>query len=158
MTQRRNLSYNKSTKDNFTTVTPTRTTTTTTTSSSGTSSSTGARARSVEATVLHGWYVESCAYYEACFRRHVAPGIRRDIAETIRDGMTGECLNAIMDEAQTAPRPSWAYCMAIVRRCKNAGIMTLEDWQRDRQGRRSEVAYDDGDDFDVKFFELFGER
>ena len=120
----------------------TRTTTTTTSSSStgsssGTSSGTGARARSIEASVLHGWYLDCCEYYAESFRRAPAPSIRRDIATAIKNGMTGECLRAIMDETQTAPRPSWAYCMAILRRCEGSGIKTLEDWQTDRQRREA---------------------
>lgn len=117
-----------------------KTTTTTTTTSSTTGSSTGgtgARARSIEGNVMHGWYVEACEYYADTFRRAPAPGIRRDIAFAIKGGMTGECLTAIMDETMTAPRPSWAYCMAIMRRCQGQGIKTLQDWQRDRQRRES---------------------
>lgn len=106
---------------------------TTTSTTSGTSTSTGARARSIEASVLRGWYNDACGYYVDSFRRAPGPGVRREIAEAIRTGMTAECLMAIMDEAQGAPRPSWAYCLAILRRCQGAGIKTLEDWQRDKE-------------------------
>lgn len=115
----------------------TTTTTTTCTGSGTTTGGTGARARSIEGTVMHGWYLDACDYYADTFRRAPGPGIRRDIAYAIKDGMTGECLSAIMDESQTAPRPSWAYCLAILRRCQAEGIKTLEDWQRDRQRRES---------------------
>lgn len=110
------------------------TTTTTTTSTTGgsTTSSTGARARSIEGNVLHGWYVDVCEYYADTFRREPGPGIRRDIAEAIKAGMTGECFMAIIDESQNAPRPSWAYCMAILRRCQGMGIKTMDDWRTDR--------------------------
>ena len=37
------------------------------------------------------------------------------------------------DEAQRAPRPSWAYCMAIIRRCQRDGLLTLDAWRRDRE-------------------------
>lgn len=178
------MAYYDDYRDNFstgnattTTTLPTRTTTITTsgtsTGSTGSSSSgTGARARSIEASVLHGWYIECCEYYAECFRRAPAPGIRKDIAFAIKNGMTGECLKAIMDETQTAPRPSWAYCMAILRRCEGSGIKTLEDWQEDRRKRDSKKnpalnyaqrEYTDdmfGDDFfynnSKEFDELYG--
>lgn len=138
------------------------TTTTTTISTTGgtTTGGTGARARSIEGNVLHGWYLDACEYYADTFRRAPGPGIRRDIALAIRDGMTGECLCAIMDESQTAPRPSWAYCLAILRRCQAEGIKTLEDWNKDRQRRESarnpalnyaQRAYND-EDFGPDFF------
>ena len=113
-----------------------------------------------QAELLHGWYIECCEYYADSFRRAPTIGIRRDIAMTIREGMTAECLNAIMDETQSAYHPSWYYCMAIVRRCQNEGIRTLDDWQRDRRRRMSERnpalrfnerAYQDGD-FGKDFF------
>lgn len=105
----------------------------TTSTCTGTSSSAGARARSIEANVLRGWYNDACEYFVDNFRRAPGPGVRREIAEAIKSGMTGECLMAIMDEAQGAPRPSWAYCLAILRRCQGAGIKTLEDWQTDKE-------------------------
>ena len=151
------------------TVTGTTSTTTTTTTrepivlsstSTSTSSSTGARARSIEANVLHGWYLDCCEYYADSFRREPAPAIRREIAQTIKDGMTGECLQAIIDETMTAPRPSWAYCRAIINRAKLDGIKTLDDWHRDKQKREgarnpalnyAQRQYQD-DDFGPDFF------
>lgn len=143
---------------------------TSTSSTGSTSSGTGARARSIEASVLHGWYLDCCEYYAECFRRSPAPGIRKDIATTIKNGMTGECLKAIMDETQTAPRPSWAYCMAIVRRCEGSAIKTLEDWQEDRRRReakknpalnyeqRTYTDDDFGEDFFFNFDKFYGEE
>ncbi len=155
---------NENNHDNFVTSTNTTTTTTTTGSTGGTSTGTGARARARarEATpeVKAGWYKDCCLYYADSFRREPAPGIRREIAEAIRGGMTGECLMAIMDETMSAPRPSWAYCRAIMARCAADGIETLEDWNRDRQqrsqSRNPALNYDQrrypDDDFGPDFF------
>lgn len=112
------------------------------------------------ADLLHGWYIDCCDYYADSFRRAPSVGIRRDIAMIIRDGMTAECLNAIMDETQRAFHPSWNYCMAIVKRCQGSGIRTLKDWLQDRAQRMQEQnqalhfnerAYQDGD-FGPDFF------
>ncbi len=140
--------------------TTTTTTTTTSGSTGSTSSSTGARARSIEAKVLHGWYLECCEYYADSYRRAPGPGIRRDIAMAIKGGMTGECLQTIIDESMTAPRPSWAYCLAILRRCQRDGIKTLADWNADRRRREASrnpaLNYDQRqyheDDFGEDFF------
>ena len=119
-----------------------------------------AQTETARAEMLHGWYIDSCEYYADSFRRTPTVSIRRDIAFIIRDGMTAECLKAIMDESQRAAAPSWNYCMAIIRRCKRDGIMTLADWHRDRQRREAEQnsalrfnerAYQDSD-FGPEFF------
>ena len=114
-------------------------------------------------------YLDCCEYYADTFRRAPGPGIRRDIAFAIKDGMTGECLMAIMDEGQTAPRPSWAYTMAILRRCQGAGIKTIEDWRADQQRRQAarnpaldyaQREYTDdmfGEDFFFSYEKVFGE-
>ncbi len=114
---------------------------TTTTSNHHHSTSTGtgahahAHAREAEskAAMLRGQYLDCCEYYVRSFRRAVVPVIQRDIAVRIKDGMTAEVIMAAMDETQTAPRPSWAYCAAILRRCDAEGIRTLNDWQRSKE-------------------------
>lgn len=112
------------------------------------------------ANLLHGWYIDCCDYYADSFRRAPSVGIRRDIAMIIRNGMTAECLNAIMDETQRAFHPSWNYCIAIVKRCQGKGIRTLKDWLQDKAQRMQEQnqalrfnerAYQDGD-FGPDFF------
>lgn len=112
----------------------------------GGTSSTGARAcartREAEATanMLRGQYVDCCQYYTEAFRRAVPVVVQRDIAEHIRDGMTADVIRAAMDETQAAPRPSWAYCRAILRRCDLEGIKTMQQWQeskRQREQRRN---------------------
>lgn len=100
------------------------------------SSTTGARAhartRESHAQMLYGQYKDTCLYYAESFRRSITPVIQRQIADWIKGGITGEVIRMAIDETQMAPRPSWAYCSAILRRCERDGIQTIEDWQRDK--------------------------
>ena len=103
--------------------------------SSAGSSSPGARARAREAEAetraafLHGQYVDCCEYYTQSFRRYIPFVVQRELAERIRNGMSADVIRAAIDETQTAPRPSWAYTQAILRRCDLEDIRTLEDWR-----------------------------
>lgn len=133
------------------------------------STTTGARARtregnevSSEARMKHGMYLDACMYYAESFRRSITPVIQRQLAELIRGGMTGDVIHAAIDETQLAPRPSWAYCSAILRRCENQGIRTLEDWNADKERYRSSInpalnyaqrSYSE-QDFDALYFDL----
>lgn len=101
------------------------------------SSTTGARAhartRESHAQMMYGQYKDACMYYAESFRRSITPFIQRQIAEWIKGGITGEVIQLAIDETQMAPRPSWAYCAAILRRCERDGIKTMEDWHQDKQ-------------------------
>ena len=158
MNENRNTGYDIPTK--------TTTTSTATAGTTGTTgSSTGARARAREAeaaraAMLHGQYVDCCEYYVASFRRHLPAVIQREIATRIRDGMSADVLRAAMDETQRAPRPSWSYCAAILRRCDLEGIKTMEQWRASKEryssSRNPALAYDQRqyteDDFGEDFF------
>lgn len=123
-------------------------------SSTGTTSTTtGARARTNDrvflsaeeerrsrAAILAGWHSDACMYYQDCFDRKITPGVQRDIANALVEGFSLDLLRAIMDETLCAPRPSWAYCLAILRRCERDGLRTLEDWKRDREAWASRKA------------------
>lgn len=108
------------------------------------STTTGARARvrdaqneaDSRADMLYGQYQDVCAYYTDNFKRSITPVIQRQLAELIRDGMTADVIRMAMDETQMAPRPSWAYCAAILRRCERDRILTLGDWMADREWHR----------------------
>lgn len=89
------------------------------------------------AVMLHGWYKECCMYFAENYLKPPAPVARREIAEIIRNGMTAECLKAIMDESQNAPRPSWGYAKAIVKRCEANDVRTLADWRADQARREA---------------------
>lgn len=83
--------------------------------------------------MLHGMYVDCCEYYARAFGRSPAPGIQRELATRIRDGMSAEVLRAAIDDTMMAPRPSWAYMAAILRRCDAEGILTLEQWNTSKE-------------------------
>lgn len=145
------------------------------------SSTTGARARArareeagdqderrIKARIMRGWYEDACVYYQQSFDSKLSPVISRDIAGAIAQGITGDVVRAAMDATQDAPRPSWAYCRAILQRCERDGIRTLADWAADREAwqrrqqgnpalqysQRDYHAEDFGEDF---FFDVVGE-
>lgn len=119
--------------------------------SSSTASSTAtrvcacARAREEEqeaaarAAMLRGQYVDCCEYYTASFHRPIARGIQREIATRIKDGMSADVIRAAIDDTMIAPRPSWAYCSAILRNCDMDGVKTLTDWNERKARRQASV-------------------
>ena len=105
-------------------------------SSTGGSSTTTrvrARAREEKAAFLRGQYIDACEYYAQSFHRSISPGIQREIAYRVKDGMTADVFRAAIDETMKAPRPSYAYLEAILRRCDLENIKTIEDWKRSKE-------------------------
>lgn len=105
------------------------------------SSSTGARAcartreehalqdlQAVDAQMKYDQYQDCCRYFEMNFRRQVPFIVQQQLADLIKNDMSADVIRVAMDETQMAPRPSWAYCAAILRRFERDGIKTLEDW------------------------------
>lgn len=120
-----------------------------------------ARAREAEsrAAMMRGQYVDCCEYYVQSFRRHLPAVVQREIAEHIRDGMSADVIRAAMDETQLAPRPSWAYCHAILKRCDLEQIRTMKDWNeskaRYQSSRNPALNYDQRTYTDDMFGEDF---
>lgn len=128
--------------DRTTTTTPTTTiTTTTTTSGSG---STGVRAHTrvhareeidefrppmSEYEFAMKWLA---SYYRDCFERRMPPSAEFEVSDLLRSGVERELIEAAIDEAMAAPRPSWAYARAVLARCSRQGIKTLADFKRDK--------------------------
>ncbi len=117
-------------------------------SSSASSTATGARAcartreadeaeaaAEARASMLHGQYVDCCEYYAANFHRGIPAGIQREIATRIKGGMSAEVIRAAIDDTMMAPRPSWAYCSAILRNCDLDNVKTLADWEARKKRR-----------------------
>ena len=103
------------------------------------SSSTATRVRACareadEAAMLHGQYVDCCDYFSRSFHRSISPGIQRAFAERIRDGMSADVIRAAIDDTMRAPRPSWAYCEAILKNLDLENVKTLKEWN-DRKSR-----------------------
>lgn len=130
-------------------------------STTGTSTTTRARAReATTAAMLHGQYVDCCEYYARAFHRSPAPGIQRELATRIKGGMCADVIRAAIDDTMLAPRPSWAYMAAILRRCDLENIKTLADWNaskmRYQASRNPALNYEQRnyaeDDFGEDFF------
>ena len=108
-------------------------------STTATRVATGARARAyaretedearIKAAMLRGQYVDCCDYYARSFHRAVPAGVQREFTTRIKAGMSAEVIRAAIDDTMCAPRPSWAYCAAILRNCDLDGVRTLRDWQ-----------------------------
>ncbi len=147
-------------------------------SSSASSTATGARAcartreagqaAEARAALLHGQYVDCCEYYAASFHRGIPAGIQREIATRIKGGMSAEVIRAAIDDTMMAPRPSWAYCSAILRNCDLDNVKTLADWKARKERRlyssnpalQYEQRHYTDDDFGPDFFidlEKYGE-
>ena len=125
-------------------ITTTPTTTTTTASSRNTSSSTsstGARAcaggrayarEETEADIQAYRIKYLCKHFEESFDRKCPPVVAKEIGDALNLGMDADLLESIIDETQLAPRPSWAYARAILRRCFREQVYTAEDFMRGR--------------------------
>ena len=105
----------------------------------GSTTATRVRAREAEAhaAMLRGQYVDVCDYFARSFHRSVAPGVQRELATRIKAGMTADVIRAAIDDTMMAPRPSWAYLAAILRRCDLEGIKTLQDWNESKSRYKS---------------------
>ena len=67
--------------------------------------------------------------YLDCIGRRM-PGIARE--ETVgflNEGMSPAVIMLALDETAGAPRPSWAYCRAILAGCLRDGAKTAEDYR-----------------------------
>lgn len=82
-----------------------------------------------KAAMLRGQYVDCCDYFARSFHRAVPVGVQREFATRIKGGMSADVIRAAIDDTMCAPRPSWAYCYAILRNCDLEGVRTLRDWQ-----------------------------
>ena len=73
--------------------------------------------------------------------------------------MSPDVIQAAIDDTLRAPRPSWAYCEAILKNCDLEGVKTLDDWneraRRYRGAANPAMNYQhhtSEDMFDVNFF------
>ena len=66
------------------------------------------------------------SYYTQCFGNPCPPRAQREILCWLKDGIDENMLMEAMDEATMAPRPSWLYARAIVLRCINEGVKTVD--------------------------------
>ena len=69
-------------------------------------------------------------YYQQTFGSYCPQCARRDMAAALDEGMEMDVVLIAIDEAAIAPRPSWAYARAILRRCLMEHIHTEEEYNR----------------------------
>lgn len=80
-------------------------------------------------------YQAAVGYYEQSFGLKAGLSLHRDVRDAVLQGCSADVIIACIQEAEAAPRPSWGYARAVLRRCLASGIKTAEDWERDRQRR-----------------------
>lgn len=81
-------------------------------------------------------------YYCDTFGAPKAPPVAiREIDFALEHGLDPALIMTAMDEAAMAPRPSWAYARAIIRRLLGEGVLTPEAYAQRQarwQARRSQ--------------------
>ena len=63
------------------------------------------------------------------------PAARRKFADALAWGYEPELLAEVIDQTSAAPRPSWAYCNAILQRLFDEEISTLAEYRETQQNR-----------------------
>lgn len=71
------------------------------------------------------------------------PPMRAYCLRLLAAGMDARVLWDVMDETMMAPRPSWHYYAAIMRRLQAAGIQTYAAWLRRQELHRRMVDLDE---------------
>lgn len=97
-------------------------------STAGTGGSSTARAR----TRTREEFVRVLQYAAEALQLRPGPVLQRDVYDALADGMEADTLIACIQEAEVAPRPSWGYARAVIRRCRQSRILTMDDWEKDR--------------------------
>lgn len=104
-----------------------------------------ARARAREAQKPTEKYMREMEAFAGYWRLAVGvqlpPIGRQRIAERLAEGVEAELIAEVIDQTSAAPRPSWAYCSAILDRLKREGISTLSDYQQRQAARRAGSAF-----------------
>lgn len=106
--------------------------TSTVTSTSSTTTRARARVREEDA-AARVWEADIAAYYQSTFGAALPPVAKRDIDAAMEAGIEPPVIMICIDEAALAPRPSWAYARAILRKLVSEGCCTEEQYhQRQR--------------------------
>lgn len=108
------------------------------------SSTTRVRAREDDETTRRVWEADLTQYFHDTFGAPCSPLARRDMAAAMEAGLDPQLIVIAMDEAALAPRPSWAYARAILRRLIDEGVQTEQDYEaRQRRWRCRRKKNDD---------------
>lgn len=105
-----------------------------TTSTTGTTPGACARARNrndlSEALETLGEY-----YCDTFDRTRVARIVVQDMECALEAGVTPEVIMLAMDDTARAEKPTWAYTLAILKRCQREGILSADAWHRQKDQR-----------------------
>lgn len=97
-------------------------------------SSTTTRARAREGAELRVWMDDIARYYRDTLGCVMPPMAKRDVEAAIEAGLEPQLVIIALDETALAPRPSWAYARAILRRLLREGVYDEQAYNR-RQAR-----------------------
>lgn len=84
-----------------------------------------ARARTREAVMA-----ELRTYYQDAFGLRCPPVARADMEWFLDAGIAPDVIRLCIDAATLAPRPSWAYARAILRRLRAEGVRTVDQYNK----------------------------
>lgn len=73
------------------------------------------------------WLVLEGAYF-ATFGRTIAPVVRAQMVQMLEQGAAPDLIAAVIEYSAAAPRPSWAYARAVLRRQMDMGTRTAADF------------------------------
>lgn len=73
------------------------------------------------------WHAIDSAYY-ATFGRTIAPVVRAQMVQMLEQGAAPDLIAAVIEYSAAAPRPSWAYARAVLRRQMDMGTRTAADF------------------------------
>ena len=105
-------------------------------------SSTTTRARAREGAEIRVWMDDIARYYRDTLGCVMPPMAKRDVAAAIEAGLEPQLVIIALDETALAPRPSWAYARAILRRLLREGVYDEQAYNR-RQARYKARKSDD---------------
>ena len=74
-------------------------------------------------------------YCDTFDRSKVARVVMGDMISALEAGMEPEVIILAMDDTARCEKPTWAYTLAILRRCIREGILTAEQWERQKEQR-----------------------
>ena len=74
-------------------------------------------------------------YCETFNRTRGARVVMQDMAAALEAGIQPDVVMLAMDDTARAEKPTWAYCLAILKRCQREGILTADAWHRQKEQR-----------------------
>ena len=85
------------------------------------------------------WLAIEGAYY-AAIGYSMTQTIRNQIAALMEQGAAPDLIAAVLEYTAEAPRPSWAYARAVLRRQMDTGTRTAEDFAQSVEAYRRKAA------------------